>query len=198
MTQPFRLPAGGLVDRSRPLAFEFDGSALRGIRRRHARVRAARERRAPRRPAASSITARAASSPPAARSRTRWCSSARGARTEPNVRATLCRALRRSRRREPEPLAVARASTSGPSTTVLVRLLPAGFYYKTFMWPATPRWWLRYEHCDPRAPRAWAARRSRPIPIATSTRTRTATCSCRRRAGGPRGGPRGCRAPARV
>ena len=26
------------------------------------------------------------------------------------------------------------------------RLIPAGFYYKTFMWPATPKAWMRYEH----------------------------------------------------
>jgi heterotetrameric sarcosine oxidase alpha subunit len=29
--------------------------------------------------------------------------------------------------------------------------LPAGFYYKTFMWPPTPKWWLRYEHWIRRA-----------------------------------------------
>src|SRR4030095_3046248 len=29
---------------------------------------------------------------------------------------------------------------------VLSRFLPAGFYYKTFMWPPTPQAWLRYEH----------------------------------------------------
>ncbi|MDQ3216093.1 MAG: 2Fe-2S iron-sulfur cluster-binding protein, partial [Pseudomonadota bacterium] len=30
MTQPFRLPTGGIVDRTRPLAFEYDGVAHRG------------------------------------------------------------------------------------------------------------------------------------------------------------------------
>src|SRR5205814_2231596 len=34
----------------------------------------------------------------------------------------------------------------GAINNALSRLLPAGFYYKTFMWPPTPRWWLRYEH----------------------------------------------------
>ena len=38
------------------------------------------------------------------------------------------------------------ASTSARSTTLASRLIPAGFYYKTFMWPPTPKWWLRYEH----------------------------------------------------
>src|SRR5262249_38683679 len=30
-------------------------------------------------------------------------------------------------------------------------LLPAGFYYKTFMWPPSPKAWLRYEHWIRRA-----------------------------------------------
>ncbi len=30
MTQRFRLPAGGIVDRARPLAFEYDGVAYQG------------------------------------------------------------------------------------------------------------------------------------------------------------------------
>ena len=51
--------------------FTFDGKRLRRLRRRHARLRAARQRRPSRRPLATSIIARAASSPPAPRSRTR-------------------------------------------------------------------------------------------------------------------------------
>jgi sarcosine oxidase subunit alpha len=39
----------------------------------------------------------------------------------------------------------------GAVTDALSPLLPAGFYYKTFKWPATPRWWLRYEHFIRRA-----------------------------------------------
>jgi len=30
-------------------------------------------------------------------------------------------------------------------------LLPAGFYYKTFKWPPSPAWWMRYEHFIRRA-----------------------------------------------
>ncbi len=30
MTQPFRLPAGGIVDRAQPIAFEYDGVAYQG------------------------------------------------------------------------------------------------------------------------------------------------------------------------
>ena len=34
----------------------------------------------------------------------------------------------------------------GAINNAVSRLIPAGFYYKTFMWPPTPKWWLRYEH----------------------------------------------------
>ena len=34
----------------------------------------------------------------------------------------------------------------GAINGVLSRFLPAGFYYKTFMWPPSPQAWLRYEH----------------------------------------------------
>ena len=42
-------------------------------------------------------------------------------------------------------------------------LIPAGFYYKTFMWPPTPQWWLRYEHAIRRAA-GMGAPRERPDP----------------------------------
>src|SRR5204863_188402 len=40
---------------------------------------------------------------------------------------------------------------AGAIANALSPLLPAGFYYKTFMWPPTPRWWLKYEHVIRRA-----------------------------------------------
>ena len=84
MSQVNRLPQGGRIDRTQPLRFTFNGKRYQGHRGRHARLGAARQRRACWSAAASSTTARAASSPPARRSRTRWCSSA-GRRTEPNA-----------------------------------------------------------------------------------------------------------------
>ncbi len=76
VTQPFRLAAGGVVDRARPLRVRIRRRAhYRRLRRRHARLGAARQRRPPRRRAASSTTGRAASSAPAPTSRTRWSSS---------------------------------------------------------------------------------------------------------------------------
>ena len=37
----------------------------------------------------------------------------------------------------------------GGINNILSRFLPAGFYYKTFMWPAS--WWMRYERLIRRA-----------------------------------------------
>ena len=59
------------------------------------------------------------------------------------------RALRRPDRRQPELLAAASTSTSARSTSLFSPLFPAGFYYKTFMWPQ--RFWMSYEHFIRRA-----------------------------------------------
>ena len=59
-----------------------------------------------------------------------------GARREPNTQGDDGRALRRARGRQPEPLAVAAASTCCRSTSCSSPIFVAGFYYKTFMWPA--------------------------------------------------------------
>ena len=57
----------------------------------------------------------------------------------------------------------------------LARFLPAGFYYKTFMWPR--RLWPRYEARIRAAP-AWAARRMPAMPSATTSATPIAMCWC--------------------
>ena len=146
MTQPLssRRAAASSTARGR-CAFEFDGARYEGHRRRHARLGAARQRRPPRRaqlqvsPAARHLHA------PAARSRTRWCSS-RAARAPSPTCA----------RRPPSSTTgwSPRARTAGRRSRfdvgaingALSRFLPAGFYYKTFMWPSSPQAWLRYEH----------------------------------------------------
>ena len=144
MTQPCRLAGGGIIDRSRTLVFDFDGARYDGH---------------PGDTLASALLANGVHF--VARSfkyhRPRGihgCGSdepnalvqlARGERTEPNVRATM------------QPLydgLVARSQNHWPSLAfdvgaindALAPMLPAGFYYKTFMWPRSPRWWLRYEH----------------------------------------------------
>ena len=149
MTQPFRLPAGGCVDRTRSLAFVYDGVGMHGYvgdtlasallaNGVHLVARSFKYHR-PR-----GIFACGAEEPNA------LVQLARGARTEPNVRATTLELY--------EGL-IARSQNCWPSVRFDVsslfdrvsRLIPAGFYYKTFMWPAGPQWWLRYEHLIRRA-----------------------------------------------
>jgi sarcosine oxidase subunit alpha len=143
------LPVGGIVDRTRSLRFEYDGvpyqgyagdtlaSALlaNGI---HLVGRSFKYHR-PR-----GIFGAGTEEPNA------LVQLARGARTEPNVRATTLELY--------EGL-VAASQNCWPSVrfdigainNALSPLIPAGFYYKTFMWPPTPKWWLRYEHMIRRA-----------------------------------------------
>ena len=149
MTQSHRLPTGGIIDREQPLVFEYDGvrnegfvgdtlaSALlaNGI---HLVGRSFKYHR-PR-----GIVTAGAEEPNA------LVQLARGAPTEPNVRATT---------QELYEGLVATSQNCWPSVrfdigainNAVSRLIPAGFYYKTFMWPPTPRWWLRYEHVIRRA-----------------------------------------------
>ena len=143
MTQRFRLPQGGVIERSQALTFEFDGAHYEGYRGDtlasallangvHLVARSFKYHR-PR-----GIFSAGVEEPNA------LVQLARGARTEPNVRATtaeLCEGL------------IATSQNCWPSLELdfgalagtLSPLLPAGFYYKTFLWPPTPRAWLRYE-----------------------------------------------------
>jgi sarcosine oxidase subunit alpha len=153
MTQPFRLvdgsDAGRLLDRSRPLRFSFDGRELDGMAgdtlasallasgvRTVARSFKYGRRRG--------IFAAGAEEPNAI------VRVGEGARAEPNLRATQVELLDGM---------VAGSQNRWPTLDLdvgalrgcLGRLIPAGFYYKTFMWPRGPRWWLRYEHAIRRA-----------------------------------------------
>jgi sarcosine oxidase subunit alpha len=144
MTQPFRLAEGGLLDRTTNLAFTWDGvrynghpgdtlaSALlaNGV---HLAGRSFKYHR-PR-----GIFSAGSEEPNA------LIQLGRGPRTEPNVRATQIELydglIAASQNRWPSL-----GFDIGALNDAFSRILPAGFYYKTFMWPATPRWWLRYEH----------------------------------------------------
>ena len=173
VTQSHRLAQGGIVDRSRALRFRFDGAPYEGY---------------PGDTLASALLANGVHL--VARSfkyhRPRGILAA-GA-DEPNAlvqlgarrthRAEHARdpagALRRARRGEPEPLAVARFDV-GALNDAARRCFPAGFYYKTFMWPPSALV-ARVRARDPprRRPRPRAARaRSRSLRTSAS---RTATC----------------------
>ena len=73
--QPFRLPAGGRIDRGAAARFTFNGSAYQGYRRRHARLGAARQRRARWSRRSFKYHRPRGIVAPASRSRTRWSSS---------------------------------------------------------------------------------------------------------------------------
>ena len=104
-----------------------------------------------------------------------------GARQTPNVRATLA---------ELEDGMEARAQSGWPSVnfdlgalfSAAGRMLPAGFYYKTFMWP--PRLWMLYEKVIRRA--ASSARAPRESD-ADSYIHRYAFCDVLVAGGGPAG-----------
>ena len=131
MTQPFRLAAGGCIDRAQPLSFQFDGRRYQGYlgdslasallaNGVHFVARSFKYHR-PR-----GIFAAGSEEPNA------LVQLARGARSEPNVRATVAELydglVGESQNRWPSlPF------DFGALAGTVSRLLPAGFYYKTFM-----------------------------------------------------------------
>jgi sarcosine oxidase subunit alpha len=145
--QPFRLFAGGRIDRDRPLQFTFNGVAYTGFAGDtlasallangvHLVGRSFKYHR-PR-----GIFSDGAEEPNA------LVQLEVGAYTQPNLRATQVE------------LYDGLAATSqncwpnvetdiGAVAGMFARILPAGFYYKTFMWP--PGWWMRYERLIRRA-----------------------------------------------
>ncbi len=141
MTQPFRLPQGGLIDRRRPLDFVYDGRAYQGyagdtlasaLLANGVRVcgRSFKYHR-PR-----GVYAAGAEEPNAlVQLRT-------GARTEPNARATQVELFAGLQARSQNCFPTVNFDLAAV-VDCFARLLPAGFYYKTFMWPAKA--WMGYE-----------------------------------------------------
>ena len=139
--QRFRLGEGGTIDRTRSLTFRFDGRSLEGhpgdslasallANGIHLVGRSFKYHR-PR-----GIFAAGPEEPNA------LLQVGEGAKTEPNTRATV------------HELTDGTSATSqnawpsvefdlGAATGLASRIFPAGFYYKTFMWPASL--WMRYE-----------------------------------------------------
>jgi sarcosine oxidase subunit alpha len=141
MSQPNRLSAGGRIDRGQTLDFRFDGRGFSGYTGDtlasallandiHMVGRSFKYHR-PR-----GILSAAAEEPNA------LVQLEEGAYTEPNARATLIELYAGlnacSQNRWPSL-----AFDLGSVNDRLSRLLPAGFYYKTFMWPRSM--WMRYE-----------------------------------------------------
>ena len=140
--QPFRLPEGGRIDRDRPLSFRFDDREYTGFQGDtlasallangvHLVGRSFKYHR-PR-----GILACGAEEPNA------LVQLESGPRTQPNLRATqveLYAGLEASSQNRWPSLRF----DVGEVNSLFSRILPAGFYYKTFMWPR--RAWMAYEH----------------------------------------------------
>jgi sarcosine oxidase subunit alpha len=142
MSQSHRLPQGGRIDRSRTLRFTFNGKPYEGhsgdtlasalLANGVTLVARSWKYHRPR-----GIVAAGVEEPNAI------VQLETGARTVPNARATEV---------ELYDGLVAASVNCWPSpevdlmgvTGLFSRLMPAGFYYKTFMWPKS--FWMRYEH----------------------------------------------------
>lgn len=140
--QPYRLPAGGRVDRSRPLAFRFDGKRYRGYAGDtlasallangvHLVARSFKYHR-PR-----GILSAGAEEPNA------LVQLERDAHAIPNARATQVELYEGLQAFSQNCWPGVRLDV-GVANNALARLLPAGFYYKTFMRPR--RLWRAYEY----------------------------------------------------
>ena len=145
--QPFRIKNLGHIDQSIPLRFKFDGKFYEGYRGDtlasallangvHLLGRSFKYHR-PR-----GILAAGAEEPNA------LIQLGEGNSTDPNTRATQIKLqdglTASSQNRWPNL-----QFDIGFINNFFHRLLPAGFYYKTFMWPAS--WWMRYEYWIRRA-----------------------------------------------
>lgn len=141
-TQHHRLSQGGLIDRGQPLTFRFNGRKLQGYAGDtlasaliangiHLVGRSFKYHR-PR-----GIFSAGAEEPNA------LVQLETGARTEPNIRATQIE-LYDGLAATSQHCWPSVGTDLGAINNLLSRLLPAGFYYKTFMWP--PSWWMKYEH----------------------------------------------------
>ena len=199
MTQ--RVPIAGAAAASiapRPLRFTLRRPRLRGLRRRHAGLGAARQRRAPGRPLVQVSPAARHPGGRRRRSRTRWWrSTAAPAASTPNIRATQVGALRRPGR--------ATARTAGRRCAFDLGAVNDLFSRRSCRPASTTRpscgrasWKQLYEPIDPRRRRARDVRRRSPIRTATPSASRIATCWSSAPAGGPRGGAGRRRAGARV
>ena len=140
--QIHRTARGGLIDRSAPLAFTFDGARYEGYRGDTLAsallangVRLVGRSFKYHRPRG--VFGAGAEEPNA------LVHVGRGARVEPNLKATQVELYdgftAQSQNRWPSL-----GFDLGALSDLASRLLPAGFYYKTFMWPGS--WWRLYEH----------------------------------------------------
>ena len=138
----FRLPGGGRIDRERPVSFSFDGeryggyagdtlaSALlaNGVRLVGRSFKYHRPR---------GVVTDGVEEPNA------LVQLGIGASGEPNARATQVE-IHEGLTATSQNCWPSVRFDAGAVNGLLSMLFPAGFYYKTFMWPG--KWWMKYEH----------------------------------------------------
>jgi len=145
--QLYRLTQGGRIDRSTPIAFTFNGRQLTGyqgdtlasalLANGIALVGRSFKYHRPR-----GIMTAGAEEPNA------LVQVGAGDRTEPNIRATQIE-LYEGLTASSQNCWPSVEFDIGEANSVLSKLFPAGFYYKTFMWP--PSFWMKYEYFIRRA-----------------------------------------------
>ncbi len=142
-----RLPQGGLVNRQQPLTFSFNGKTYQGLAGDslasallangvHMVGRSFKYHR-PR-----GIVTAGPEEPNA------LVQAGEDPRTDPNIKATQLELVEGLSAR-PQNAWPSLEFDVGAINTTAARLIPAGFYYKTFMWPASA--WMTYEHFIRRA-----------------------------------------------
>ena len=147
MSQPFRNFTGGRIDRDRPLAFRFNGAPYTGFAGdtlasallaagQHLVGRSFKYHR-PR-----GIVSAGAEEPNA------LVQLESGGHTQPNLRATQVE-LYEGLSAESQNCWPSVEFDVGAVNNLFSRIFPAGFYYKTFMWPASM--WMKYEEVIRRA-----------------------------------------------
>ena len=164
MSQINRLSSGGRIDRNRPLTFSFNGQHYQGLCRRHPGRRAAGQRRRHRRPQLQVLAGARHRAAGAEEPNAILQIGSREATQIPNVRATQ-QALYGG--------LVATSTNGWPNVQndlmgifgkVGGKLMPPGFYYKTFMYPQSM--WMTYEKYIRKAA---GLGRARPRSIRTAT-----------------------------
>ncbi|MCH8155976.1 MAG: (2Fe-2S)-binding protein, partial [Proteobacteria bacterium] len=142
MAQRFRLAEGGLIDRTQPVGFRFNDTPYEGYAGDtlasallangvHLVGRSFKYHR-PR-----GVFSAGAEEPNA------LLQLGEGARSDPNMRATQVELIEGLTAKSQNCWPGVGFDVSAPLDK-LSRFLPAGFYYKTFMWPASL--WMKYEY----------------------------------------------------
>ena len=133
-----RLATGGLIERKKPLRFSFDGKDYEGFEGDTLASALLANNVDADWGVPSNITARGESSQREATSPTHWWNCAGATRREPNTRATTVELFDGLEAQSQNRFPSLRFDIFS-ANNILSPFLKAGFYYKSFLWPAS--WW---------------------------------------------------------